>query len=289
MATRNLATRLQALIEEASSLDSLANEIQGDDEVAGIAATKVLRKKYIDWYNEGLSVVPEDLRDRFRDSYQGGQFITKIKAFLDNPREPNPIYKDLEGPAREIYSCWRHPASTKFFPFFREQLTYLGEALARISSNASSATALEFLEEISRKFPLTLDILGAGHRERDGLGVKDEYDVQHILHAVLVLHYEEVEPEEPTPSMASGSSRLDFLLKQERVAIETKMIRPGLTKKKLRSDLANDILYFRAHPNVDSLFILIYDPQRKISNARGFENDLNSDSDDFKVRVVIAS
>lgn len=65
------------------------------------------------------------------------------------------------------------------------------------------------------------------------------------------------------------------------------MTREGLGKKKLREELASDILYFRAHPHVDALLILIYDPKRKITNSTGFENDLNADSDDFLVRVVI--
>ncbi|MGW5053570.1 PD-(D/E)XK nuclease domain-containing protein [Actinokineospora sp. NPDC004072] len=37
--------------------------------------------------------------------------------------------------------------------------------------------------------------------------------MQHILHSIAVLYFEEVEPEEPTPKMAGGSSRLDFLLR----------------------------------------------------------------------------
>ncbi|MGW5052217.1 PD-(D/E)XK nuclease domain-containing protein [Actinokineospora sp. NPDC004072] len=76
-------------------------------------------------------------------------------------------------------------------------------------------------------------------------------------------------------------------LKQERIAIETKMTRNDLGREKLRKELNLDIEHFRAHPHVSALFALVYDPKRKITNARGFENDLNADSDGFLVRVVI--
>ncbi|MEV5650518.1 hypothetical protein AB0L57_19895 [Nocardia sp. NPDC052254] len=289
MATRNLATRLQALIDEAANLEALADKIQCADEAAGLAAARTLSTEYRSWYSTALSLVSDDLRDRFRAEYEGGTWTYKIKSFLEKSREPNPFYNPDQTASGLNFTFWMCPVKEKFTSPFRQQVNYLSETLARIGSNSSSATALDFLEGASRKLPVTFALLTTGHRGRTGISVDDEYDVQHILHALLVLHFEEVEPEEPTPKMAGASSRLDFLLKQERVAIETKMIRPGLTRNKLRSELADDIVYFRAHPHVDSLFILIYDPLRKITNPTGFENDLNSDYDDFKISVVIAS
>ncbi|MEV6062162.1 hypothetical protein [Nocardia asteroides] len=288
MATRNLATRLQALINETANLEALADKIQGTDETAGLEAAYTLTTEYRNWYSAALSLVPDDLRDRFRAEYEGSTWTSKIKAYLDKPRDPNPFYQTDQTASGLNFSYWMYPTKDKFIAPFRQQVNYLSETLARIGSNPSSAVALDFLENATRKLPVTFTLLAGGHRERAGIGVDDEYDVQHILHAILVLHFEEVEPEEPTPRMAGASSRLDFLLKQERVAIETKMIRPGLSKSKLRSELADDIVYFRAHPHADSLFVFVYDPLRKITNPTGFENDLNSDSDDFKIRVVIA-
>ncbi|MGW0324479.1 PD-(D/E)XK nuclease domain-containing protein [Nocardia sp. NPDC003183] len=288
MATRNLATRLQALINEAANLEALADKIQGADETVGLAAANTLTTEYRNWYSAALSLVPDDLRDRFRAEYEGSTWTSKIKAFLDKPRDLSPFYQPDQTVSGLNFSYWMHPTKDKFIAPFRQQVNYLSETLARIGSNPSSAVALDFLENATRKLPVTFTLLTGSHRGRAGIGVDDEYDVQHILHAILVLHFEEVEPEEPTPRMAGASSRLDFLLKQERVAIETKMIRPGLSKNKLRSELADDIVYFRAHPHVNSLFIFVYDPLRKITNPTGFENDLNSDSDDFKIRVVIA-
>jgi hypothetical protein len=214
----------------------------------------------------------------------------KIRSFLEDPLMKSPIYRDdMDETSKKIFKPWQHPVKDRFINPVRQQHQYLEEALIRLGASSITAEALELLAHIGRRLPITFSILEPGHRGRPGISVEDEYDVQHILHAIAVLHFDEVEPEEPTPTMAGASSRLDFLLKQERVAIETKMMRANLSKNKLHHELASDIVYFRRHSDVDALFILVYDPKRKITNATGFENDLNSDSDDFHVRVVITN
>jgi hypothetical protein len=40
--------------------------------------------------------------------------------------------------------------------------------------------------------------------------VQDEYDVQDILKALLRVHFNDVRPEEPNPSIAGQSPRVDF-------------------------------------------------------------------------------
>ena len=169
------------------------------------------------------------------------------------------------------------------------QKQILIEVLARHGISTLTLEGLALLELIARKLPVAFAILGESVRNRPGLKIVDEYAVQQVLHAALVLYFDEVEDEEPTPTMAGASSRLDFLLRRERIAIETKMLGLHLTTKKLRSDLADDIQYFRAHPDAGALFVFVYDPKRKITNVAGFETDLHSDSDEFPVRVVVAS
>jgi len=46
------------------------------------------------------------------------------------------------------------------------------------------------------------------------LEIRDEYDVQNLLHAILKLHFEDIRPEEWAPSYAASSKRMDFLLAQ---------------------------------------------------------------------------
>ena len=63
--------------------------------------------------------------------------------------------------------------------------------------------------------------------------MEDEYDVQGLLHALLHLYFNDIRAEEWTPSYAAGSSRIDFLLKNERIIVETKKTRRGLSEREL--------------------------------------------------------
>lgn len=292
MATRSTPGKLQALIDQVKELEDLGGRVQGDDETDGLAAAEDLTAQYRRWFSACLEALPDDLREKFRFEYEGKLSLTqlnyRIKHFLQEPRVASAVYRDdMDDASKRIFSPWQHPYKDRFLGPVRQQQSYLEEALARYDSGSAVHESLDLLERLGRRFAASCALLQREHRGKPGIIISDEYDVQHILHAMIVPHFEEVEPEEPTPKMAGGSARLDFLLKQDHVAIETKMMRPSLSLNELRRELAEDIIYFRAHPHVSALFILVYDPERRITNNAGFERDLSSDSDSFIVRVVV--
>jgi hypothetical protein len=122
---------------------------------------------------------------------------------------------------------------------------------------------------------------------RDTLDVQDEYDVQNLLHALLHLYFDDIRPEEWTPSYAGKSSRMDFLLKKEKIVIEVKKTRKGLTAKELGSQLIEDIERYKSHPDCKKLVCFTYDPEGLIANPRGIENDLNRVDESLTVQVII--
>ena len=114
------------------------------------------------------------------------------------------------------------------------------------------------------------------HENRDTIIIEDEYDVQDLLHALLKIFFDDIRPEEYTPSYAGGSSRIDFLIKSEKIAIETKKTRKGLKGKEIADQLIIDIdRYKAAHPDCETLFCFVYDPENLIQNPIGFEKDIN--------------
>ena len=124
------------------------------------------------------------------------------------------------------------------------------------------------------------------HADRETLRIVDEYDVQDLLHGLLRLYYEDIRPEEWTPSYAGGSSRMDFLLKAERVVIETKLANSRLTARAIGEQLLIDIEKYRNHPDCGTLYCFVYDPEGSISNPRGIENDLRRDKP-MRVEVLV--
>ncbi len=118
--------------------------------------------------------------------------------------------------------------------------------------------------------------------------MEDEYDVQDLLHALLTLEHDDVRSEEWTPSYAGGSSRTDFLLKLEQIVIEAKKTRSGFGARELGEQLMVDIQKYEQHPDCRTLVCFVYDPEGRIANPRGIENDLGGDRDGLTVRVIIA-
>ena len=140
---------------------------------------------------------------------------------------------------------------------------------------------------ICDRFHLVARQLRSRYDERPTLDVQDEYDVQDLFHSLLHLHFNDIRPEEYTPSYAGKASRMDFLLKQEQIVIEIKKARPGFGAKELGTQLIEDIARYQAHPNCDILICFVYDPDGRIANPRGIEGDLNRTENGFAVEVLI--
>ena len=146
---------------------------------------------------------------------------------------------------------------------------------------------IDLISNLCERFHLVARQLRSRHSDRDTLDVQDEYDVQDLFHALLHLHFEDIRPEEWTPSFAGASSRMDFLLKQEQVIIEIKKTRQGLGAKEIGSQLIEDIERYKAHPDCKVLICFVYDPEGKIANPRGIESDLSRVEEDLTVQVLI--
>jgi hypothetical protein len=104
---------------------------------------------------------------------------------------------------------------------------------------------------------------------------------------MLQVDFEDVRPEEGTPSTAGGSSRMDFLLKEERIVIEVKMARPPMKDAKLREELGADITHYAAHPDCSTLFCFIYDPDNLLQQPRALERDLSVPRNEIEVSVIV--
>lgn len=143
------------------------------------------------------------------------------------------------------------------------------------------------LDTIFERFFMVVKQMKRRHEGRETLLIKDEYDVQDMLQALLKLHFDDVRPEEWIPTYAGGANRMDFLLKDGEIAIEVKMTRSGLKDKELGDQLIIDIAKYQEHPNCKCLYCFVYDPEGNIRNPRGMEKNLEKLGKDFPVKVYI--
>jgi hypothetical protein len=151
----------------------------------------------------------------------------------------------------------------------------------------SPRTAIDKLEQLANRFHLVAQQLRNRHGGRETLRITDEYDVQDLFHALLRLEFDDVRPEEHTPSYAGGSSRMDFLLKAEQIVVEVKCTRDGLGAREVGEQLLVDITKYQGHPNCKTLLCFVYDPSGRITNPSGIEADLSHDRHGLPTRVRI--
>lgn len=142
------------------------------------------------------------------------------------------------------------------------------------------------LKVIFSRFHRVARQLRTRHNGRKTLEIEDEYDVQDLLHALFQLYFDDIRKEEWTPSYAGGSSRQDFLLKNEKTVIEVKKTRANMTDRNLGEQLIVDIEKYKSHPDCEQLICFVYDPEGRLGNPQGIMNDLNLQHKGFAYVII---
>jgi len=169
----------------------------------------------------------------------------------------------------------------------------VASALTRVERNplvlkttaAKEPKYQDVIVRIAERLHLVVHELRQRRERRPTLDVADEYDVQDLIHALLRLYFDDIRPEEWTPSHAGASSRMDFFLPEIEAVLEVKMTRPNLSTKQLGEQLILDIAKYKEHPKCRTLFCLVYDPDKRIRNPLGLESDLNKKHSDDRMVV----
>jgi hypothetical protein len=156
---------------------------------------------------------------------------------------------------------------------------------------AVQAAPIEQLKRIAVRLPHVARQLLIRRAEkgtpRPTLAIKDEYDVQDLLRAILKIHFDDIRTEEWCPSYAGSSKRMDFLLKRESIVIEVKKTRSGLADKEVGEQLTIDIAHYRKHKDCRHLFCLVWDGDKIITNPDGLRGDLEDSESGFVTVAIV--
>lgn len=243
------------------------------------------------------------------------EMITKGEDVLKthSPNPPNVIgFPTLDGP---MFAAWKTQTIAFLESFLPKENAYLREFIKSIESAylGTAARGIDLLKSIKEdyekgyitinnlkaldnpfdnlvlildRFHLVARQLRSRYKDRDTLDINDEYDVQDLLHALLRIYFDDIRPEEWTPSYAGSCARMDFLLKNEGIVIEVKKTRKGLTVKEIGNQLIEDIARYESHSDCLTLVCFVYDPEGLIGNPKSLENDLRRDGE-LTVRVLV--
>jgi len=179
---------------------------------------------------------------------------------------------------------------TKFIALterFTKQMEKKINFITPIKDNVMKNSVQERLENVFNKFHRVAQQLKVRHGSRTTLEIKDEYDVQDLLHSVLNIDFDDIRAEEWTPSYAGSSTRMDFLLKQEKIVVEVKIASNKLKDKELGSQLILDIAHYGSHSDCKTLYCFVYDPQFILTKKSSLVNDLEKKHNELDVKIFI--
>ena len=243
-----------------------------DLSAAGAQALHAVQADYLRWHRFNRSL----LRRMFKDPAISAE-LQRHGAPYNMPEESwrkDVILKAIHGDVQHLLAL-HDQVRGELFP----------EAA---DLEAAPPAPMERLECILTRFHAVAEQLKVRHENQDTLVVKNEYDVQDLLHALLLIDFEDVRREENTPSHAARSGRMDFLLRNEQIGIETKMTRDGLEDKEVGDQLIKAIVRYRKHEDCRSLVCFVYDPGSRIRNRNSLIRDLESEGTEAKsVRVLV--
>jgi hypothetical protein len=143
-----------------------------------------------------------------------------------------------------------------------------------VNEGVKPSSIEELLKVIIHGLPRAMQPLIHRRKNSPVLSFATEYDIQDLLHSQLRPWIADIRPEEFTPSYAGTSTRMDFLLPDHNLVIETKRVRDKQHASKVGDELIIDIEHYRKHPNTEHLWCVIYDPELFIPNPSGVVSDL---------------
>ncbi|HCT75147.1 MAG TPA: hypothetical protein DGT23_00840 [Micromonosporaceae bacterium] len=273
---------IEQLLEELDQLSSTMGEWQK----AGAADPEDIQdteRRYVRWYARALKVIPDSELAKFKDMYEGGNFITRVKAFLAGPLDTSPIWNPDE--PSPFFPKWKYDFADRPRASLGTQREILIHALHEAGEIGKVLDELSF---VFRRLPELLDQLRRSNNPNVPLpNIENEKDLQDLVHAILRMMFKDVRAEDFVPQQAGASSRTDFLLQDIGILVETKMTRRGLNDRKVGEELLIDWGRYPRHPDCKGILAIVYDPKRFIQNDTALEKDLYRDSANLVARVIV--
>lgn len=144
------------------------------------------------------------------------------------------------------------------------------------------------LESLLQRLPLVIRQLRARQGGRLPFRILDVKDLEDLTRALLPLQFEDIRPEGRTPRYAP-TTRTDFLLAPERLALTVKLATPEARGPVLASQLEEDVAYYRRLGNSQALVCFIYDPEDYLGHFATPEIAEPAPERELEVRWVVGT
>jgi hypothetical protein len=156
-----------------------------------------------------------------------------------------------------------------------------------------AAPSLEALLVALERFPDAMVPLRLGRQKKPGRGLKprpayplgDEYDIQDALWLYLKMTHADARREDPTPTTAGSSSKIDFTIPSLSAGLEVKYARADVEPATLKKDLLRDIHDAAQRDDIKHLVILVAEASEAIGRTSAL-SDLEGADKGINVRLI---
>lgn len=132
-------------------------------------------------------------------------------------------------------------------------------------------SAYKTIKIILSNFSNAITKITSRREKHENYKINDEYDVQDILYVILKSIFPTLIEEDPIPRVGSQSTKIDLLLREEKILIEVKMIKEKDTNEnKFIKELKEDFESYHACQWLEKLICFIYDPYKKTKDNQNF-------------------
>lgn len=136
------------------------------------------------------------------------------------------------------------------------------ELLFENLENATPEPEIGLIIYLCKRLPNAARILGNRRKGKVPFEVKDEYDVQDLLHALLRAYLKYSVHEEPLGKVAGGhAGRADVAIDDLGAVVELKYVHGPDDQKRLVDEYSNDMLLYTKWPKLKHFIYLVYNSQ----------------------------
>ncbi|ABG60198.1 hypothetical protein [Cytophaga hutchinsonii] len=257
-----------------------------------LASQESIEDKIDDKFNNG------SLKEKYFISKALPSYKKKLSDFLRESTDTDEYHKVIDFVINEItsddtedsiFSIIRKDADAIDLLLINDYIMARGLDRTKYLNISAKTLIIQILNNFSNAIK---KITVHRYNSRAGIEIKDEYDVQDVLHTMLIGIFPDLKPEEQVQRTGAKNTRVDFALDSEGILIEAKMISDNYKdEKEFIEQLKKDIESYFVYPNLKDVIFFVYAPDSsKIKNVNNFyslNGQRSNTGKSFEVTVIV--
>lgn len=218
-------------------------------------------------------------------------FTHKLIQMLRTEKYDNEIIQRVRNIGKFVKNDFSDKAAMESMQKSKNNLIFYLENLLFEKQGNSLRTKCKYLETYLNNFYLFLEAFKEIVPDKRAsltvenlkkITIENEYDLQHLLYAVLRPFYADIR-KEVTEDSGVGAVRSDIKIPSLNAVIEAKCTRKSMKLKKLTEEIEADIVHY----NADFIYFYIYDKEKLIKDRAAFGLHFNGVFDGKEVSVAV--